>query len=76
MTNNKSISTYIKRFGKVWIQSILTANTVLIIGLPFISFDKVTFDSSLPMSLLFAFSPRTCSPIASHTSLTEAHFIV
>ena len=59
MTNNKSISTYIKRFGKVWIQSILTANTLLIIGLPFISFDKVTFDSSLPMSLLFAFTIAT-----------------
>ncbi|PKL79324.1 MAG: hypothetical protein CVV25_08275 [Ignavibacteriae bacterium HGW-Ignavibacteriae-4] len=50
-----SISTYIKRFTKVWIQSILTANIVLIIGLPIMFSDSMSFDSSLPLSLLFAF---------------------
>lgn len=55
MTNMISISTYIKRFSKVWIQSILTTNILLIIGLPLFFSDSMSFDSSLPMSLLFAF---------------------
>ena len=54
-----SISTYIKRFTKVWIQSILTANIVIIIGLPLAISDQMILDSSLPMSLLFAFVVAT-----------------
>ncbi len=49
-----SIAIYIKRFVKVWIQSILTANVVLLIGLPIIASDQIILDSTLPMSLLFA----------------------
>lgn len=58
-----SIATYIKRFAKVWIQSILTANIVLIIGLPIVASDQMTLDSSLPMSLVFAFILATLGAV-------------
>lgn len=50
-----SIATYIKRFSKVWIQAILTANVVLVIGLVLAFPDQVTYDSKLPMNLIFVY---------------------
>jgi hypothetical protein len=54
-----SIATYIKRFSKVWIQSILTANVVLVIGLVLAFPDQVTYDSKLPMNLVFVYAIAT-----------------
>ncbi len=58
-----SIAIYVKRFVKVWIQSILTANVVLIIGLPLVVSDQMSLDSSLPMALVFAFVLATLGAV-------------
>jgi putative flippase GtrA len=58
-----SIATYIKRFAKVWLYTILTANVVLILGLPLVAGDQMTVDSSLPMALVLAFVMATLGAV-------------
>ena len=51
-----SLSSYFKRFSKVWIYTILISNIILIIGLPIMMGSKMMDDgTSLPLILLFVF---------------------
>ncbi|MER3329349.1 MAG: hypothetical protein RIF34_07210 [Candidatus Kapaibacterium sp.] len=58
-----SIATYVKRFAKVWIQTILTANVILIIALPIVASDQLILDSSLPIALAFGFLMATLGAV-------------
>jgi len=51
-----SLSSYFKRFSKVWLYTILTANVLLVVGLPIMLGSKMIDDgTSLPLILLFVF---------------------
>lgn len=56
-------ATYIKRFAKVWIQTILTATLVLMLSLPIVASDNMILDSSLIVSLGFGFVIATIGAI-------------
>lgn len=56
-------ATYVKRFAKVWIQTILTATLVLMLSLPIVARDNMILDSSLIMSLGFGFVIATIGAI-------------
>lgn len=51
-----SLSSYFKRFSKVWIYTILTTNVILVIGLPIMMGSQLIDDgTSLPLIFLFVF---------------------
>lgn len=55
MTNMVNIATYIKRFAKVWIWSIITTNLLLLIGLPIVASDQMIMNGTLITTLIFGF---------------------
>jgi|GEM_PF-1442016 len=63
MTRMINTATYIKRFAKVWIQTILTATLVLMLSLPIVASDNMILDSSLIVSLGFGFVIATIGAI-------------
>lgn len=63
MTRMINTATYVKRFAKVWIQTILTATLVLMLSLPIVASDNMILDSSLIKSLGFGFVIATIGAI-------------